>query len=73
MARDGRAQNEERKPTERPWDAQGCGAASERGFREGGGAAAAGTWEGLARVYTIKMPSPPTPPPAGLLVEQGPH
>ena len=46
MARDRRAQNKERKPTERPWDAQGHGAASERGFREGGGAAAAGTREG---------------------------
>ena len=33
-ARDGRAQNEERKPTERFWDAQGRGAASEWGFRK---------------------------------------
>lgn len=63
-ARDGRAQNEERKPTERFWDAQGRGAASEWGFREGGGAAAAGTREGLARVYTTNMPSPLTPLPA---------
>lgn len=56
---DRRAQNEERIPTEQPWDAQGRGAASKRGFREGGRGAAAGTWEGLAHVYTINTASPP--------------